>query len=153
MVDRVKGRKKVADVRETALSHVSLLGVRAKDPIALVDKVASGLPFRAIEEFRKQTGFPSKLVGEWIQVPVRTIARRKSSGKLGPAESDRLVRASRVFGLALDLFEGDRPAARRWLLAPRAALGGRSPFELAKTEVGAREVEAFITRLEHGVHT
>jgi uncharacterized protein (DUF2384 family) len=31
------------------------------------------------------------------------------------------------------------------------ALGGVSPFEMAKTEVGALEVENLITRIEHGV--
>jgi len=31
------------------------------------------------------------------------------------------------------------------------ALGGVIPFELARTEVGAREVEMLIGRIEHGV--
>ena len=57
----------------------------------------------------------------------------------------------RVFGRALELFEGDSQAAERWLSSPRAALGGATPLELAKTEAGAREVEALIGRLEHGV--
>jgi uncharacterized protein (DUF2384 family) len=31
------------------------------------------------------------------------------------------------------------------------ALGGASPFEMARTEVGTREVEHLIARAEHGV--
>jgi uncharacterized protein (DUF2384 family) len=31
------------------------------------------------------------------------------------------------------------------------ALGGRSPFDMARTEVGAREVERLLVRFEHGV--
>ena len=57
----------------------------------------------------------------------------------------------RVLGKALELFEGDSRAAERWLSSPKAGLGGAVPSELAKTEAGAREVEALIGRLEHGV--
>ena len=60
-------------------------------------------------------------------------------------------RAERVFGKAQKLFEGDARAAERWLSSPKAGLGGAVPSELAETEAGAREVEALIGRLEHGV--
>lgn len=68
-------------------------------------------------------------------------------------ESDRLVRASRIFGRALSLCEGDRDAAKHWLSEPQKALGGTVPLILARTEVGALEVERLIGRLEHGVFT
>lgn len=64
---------------------------------------------------------------------------------------ESVLRASRILGLATDLFDGDRAAARRWMVAPRTVLGGKAPLELATTDVGAREVEALIGRLEHGV--
>jgi uncharacterized protein (DUF2384 family) len=38
-------------------------------------------------------------------------------------------------------------------MAPQRALGGAVPLEIAKTEVGAREVEQIIGRLEQGVFT
>ena len=60
-------------------------------------------------------------------------------------------RYERFFDEALELFEGDAQAAERWLSSPKAALGGAVPSELAETGVGAREVEALIGRLEHGV--
>jgi putative toxin-antitoxin system antitoxin component (TIGR02293 family) len=81
------------------------------------------------------------------------MARRRREGRLLPAESDRLLRAARVWGLALELFEGDADAARRWLAAPSRALGGKPPLEVARTEIGAREVEQLVGRLEHGAIT
>ena len=60
---------------------------------------------------------------------------------------------SRIFGRALELFEGDAEAARQWLATPQGALGGERPMVLAKTDLGAREVEALVERLEHGVLT
>jgi len=59
--------------------------------------------------------------------------------------------AGRVFGRALELFDGDTKAARRWLSNPQPVLGGGRLLEHAENEVGAREVEAAIGRIEHGV--
>jgi putative toxin-antitoxin system antitoxin component (TIGR02293 family) len=62
-----------------------------------------------------------------------------------------LIRGARIFAMTLELFEGDMEATRRWLTAPQIALGGETPIEYASTDLGAREVEALIGRLEHGV--
>ena len=68
-----------------------------------------------------------------------------------PDESDRLVRLARVFSRAIELYGGDSEGAQAWLMRPNRALGGASPFEMAKTEVGAGEVERLISQIEHGV--
>ena len=77
--------------------------------------------------------------------------RRKASGKLTTEESERLLRIAGIFEDAVDLFEGDVPAAVNWLTTPRKALGDRPPLSYARTEPGAREVENLIGRLEHGI--
>ena len=41
---------------------------------------------------------------------------------------------------------------RRWLRSPALGLGGAVPLEF-KTEVGAREVENLLGRIEHGVYS
>jgi len=56
-----------------------------------------------------------------------------------------------LFGLALALFEGDPAVAADWLTRPQPGLGGAVPIDLAKTGLGAREVETLLGRLEHGV--
>jgi putative toxin-antitoxin system antitoxin component (TIGR02293 family) len=56
-----------------------------------------------------------------------------------------------LFANTLELFEGDRDAATDWLTTAQPALGGIVPLDLAKSEVGAREVERLVGRLEHGV--
>jgi putative toxin-antitoxin system antitoxin component (TIGR02293 family) len=79
------------------------------------------------------------------------LARRKKAGRFEQLESERLLRLGLVFEKSLDLFEGDRAAAGRWLNAPIKGLGGQTPLALTQTELGAREVEDLIGRLEHGV--
>lgn len=132
-------------------SFVALLGLRTYEPLKIAARVARGLPFSSLERFQRNTAFSSNELAALIRLPARTWARRKESGKLEPDESDRLVRGSRVFGRALELFEGDPVAARAWLMEPQPLLGNAAPFTLAATDVGALEVERVIGRLEHGV--
>jgi len=131
--------------------YVALLGLRSYQPLALDRQVRKGLGYSTFSRFQRNTGLPATTLAELIQVPTRTLARRKTEGRFAPEESDRLVRASRLFGRAMELFEGNAPEARAWLIAPQAALGGRLPLELGRTDVGAAEVENLIGRLEHGI--
>jgi putative toxin-antitoxin system antitoxin component (TIGR02293 family) len=80
-----------------------------------------------------------------------TLRRRKLDGRLRADESDRLVRLARIFDQAFDLFAGNAEQARGWLTSSQPALHGATPLEYAATEIGAREVESLIGRLEHGI--
>jgi len=128
-----------------------LLGLRKTDPLSLAAAVRSGFTYGVLDRFSRETELPLSALGALIHIPGRTLVRRKTEGRLQPEESDRLLRASRMFGLAIDLFEGDRVAALQWLSTAHRALGDETPMDLIQTDVGAREVENLIGRLEHGV--
>ena len=130
---------------------MDILGLPTSDTPGLIRQIKKGLPFTAWEHFVQVTAIPSDLAANIVQVPLRTLSRRKEEGRLHPDESDRLVRIARVFALALELFSQDRDATRRWLTSASVALGGATPLEYASTELGSREVEALIGRLEHGI--
>jgi putative toxin-antitoxin system antitoxin component (TIGR02293 family) len=132
-------------------SHVVLLGLETFDSVQLLRSIERGLPYRAFERLIANTTLSSDDALLLINIPQRTLTRRKHRGRFYEDESDRLVRASRIFGRALSLFEGDHDAAKRWLSEPQRALGGEIPLGLARTEVGALEVERLIGRLEYGV--
>jgi putative toxin-antitoxin system antitoxin component (TIGR02293 family) len=131
--------------------YVTLLGLSTWDAAGLHERVQAGLSYAALERLRRVLDVPLSRFAELIWIAPRTVARRREAGRLRPEESDRLLRMARVTGLALQLFEGDLAEARRWLLSPQPALGGESPADLARTEVGAREVEHLIGRLERGI--
>lgn len=132
--------------------YATLLGERRGfDTPSLLAKVQAGLPYRAIEHLQRNLDLPMSRLAEVVDIRPRTLSRRKEEGRLEPDESDRLLRASRVFGRALELFEADAAEARAWLGRPQRALGGAVPLDLLRTELGAREVEDLIGRLEQGV--
>ena len=131
--------------------YAALLGLTNFDAAALRDRVEAGFSYSALERVRKALDISTSQVAELIWVPARTLARRRKAKRLRPDESDRLLRLTRIVGLTLRLFEGDLTESRRWLLAPHPALGEESPLGMATTEIGAREVEHLIGRLEHGI--
>lgn len=132
-------------------AYAILLGLEPADGASMVARVEEGFPYQALERLRGNVGLSREALAELVQIKPRTLDRRREGGRLRPEESDRLLRAARVFGGAISLFEGDADAARAWLSSPQRALGGAVPLEMARTEVGAREVENLVGRLEHGV--
>ena len=143
----------VAEETASEYAFVALVGLRAEDPIGIFKAVQRGLSYSAIETFQKRSGFSTSEIADAVVITARTLARRKEQGRLEAEESDRLLRVARVFAKAVDLFDGDVDQARAWLSAPQRALGGVVPLVLARTDLGAREVEALAERLEHGVLT
>lgn len=131
----------------------SLLGVDTIDNLKLAKKVESGLSFDAFERVGRVSGLSTEALRGAIRIAPRTLARRRQEKKLSPEESDRLVSLSRLLSMAIELFEGDVRAGLNWFTTKNRALGGITPIAAASTEVGSREVEALIGRLEHGVFT
>lgn len=131
--------------------YAALLGLEQFEFEQLQARVAKGFSYRTLERLQKNLDLPLSELAELVLISPRTLARRKQEGKLLPEESDRLLRISRVFAKALELFEGDAPAAGAWLEQKQPALGGAVPLTLARTELGSREVELLIERLEQGV--
>ena len=146
-------RQIVRDKRGGPHFYVRLLGFNSFEPTFILDKVESGFSYKTFERLQRNLAFPHGELAKLVQISPRTLARRREQGRLTAEESDRLLRVSRVFGKALALFDGDVDAARTWFSVPVPALANRSPQDVSSTEVGAREVENLVGRLEHGVYS
>jgi putative toxin-antitoxin system antitoxin component (TIGR02293 family) len=81
-----------------------------------------------------------------------TLHRRKLQGRIDKEESEKLVRYQRLLQRAEELF-GDAARARDWLTHKQVGLNNAVPLEFAKTEIGAREVENLLGRIEYGVYS
>jgi putative toxin-antitoxin system antitoxin component (TIGR02293 family) len=131
-------------------AYVVLLGMDYFDLPSILKAVEKGFPWKTFERFVKNIGLPADQVARLIAIPPRTLARRKAEKRFSSDESDRLLRAARVFAKTLKLFDGDRAAATDWLTMPLRALRA-IPLEVARTDIGAREVENVIGALENGM--
>lgn len=109
-----------------------------------------GVPYKALESAREAVGLSREEVCTTLGIPPRTLAWRKRASRLTAQESDRMYRLAHVLAKAVTVLRGSEKAAR-WLRKPNRALGDASPLSRLDTEVGTRQVEAVLGRLEHGV--
>jgi putative toxin-antitoxin system antitoxin component (TIGR02293 family) len=118
----------------------------------LLDALRAGLPVRELERLQASLAVPMEKLATLLGISKATLHRRKAAGRLDQAESDRVVRFARLMGKATEVLESEE-GARQWLGSPQYGLGGAVPLEFAETEVGAREVEDLLGRIEHGVYS
>lgn len=127
---------------------------RAADfsPSKLIAALRVGLPVRELDELQASLGVPMEKLFPMLGISKATFHRRKTGGRLDPGESDRVVRFARLLGQAVKVF-GDLEDARLWITSPQFGLGGAVPLDYAQTEIGAREVENLLGRIEYGVYS
>lgn len=135
-----------ADEEENPPSAV----LREPEAAYVIDHVRVGLPMEEFQAMRGELGLTEERLADLLGMSRATLHRRKKAGHLDRAESDRLVRYARLFTKASAALGGAK-SARSWLAAPAVAFRGEAPLDFADTEVGAREVEALLGRIEHGV--
>ncbi len=121
-------------------------------PSEIIERLKAGLPVQELDELRSDLDLPMDKLVPMLGISKATLHRRKVTGKLDVVESDRVVRFARLLGKAAAVMESVE-AGRRWLSSPQVGLGGSTPLEYAQTEVGAREVENLLGRIEYGVYS
>lgn len=153
MGERARARSDAPETPGGSLDGLKILGLRARSTLELLEKVERGFSYATFVRLQRAIDVPAQDLADFVQIPARTLLRRKETGRLHSDESDRVLRVSRLLERAIELFEGNAAAARNWLASPAKALAGHTPLDFARTEAGAREVESLIGRLEHGVDT
>jgi putative toxin-antitoxin system antitoxin component (TIGR02293 family) len=118
----------------------------------LVRRIQKGLPFSELQALRKQLDLPLDDLASKLSISRATLHRRKSGGRLSPDESDKVVRFSRLLEHAASVF-GNVEKGRAWLKFPQYGLGGAVPLDYAKTEIGAREVDNLLGRIDYDVYS
>jgi putative toxin-antitoxin system antitoxin component (TIGR02293 family) len=135
---------------KTTSSKLSVLSEELKkntlaSEIAMSQTIMSGI---LVEQVIADKVFADHLVQSGI-IPRRTLqyAQENNMQRFTPAQSERIMRALRISGLAKEAF-GDK--ADEWLDRPTTVFSGTTPAEMLVTEAGARAVEMFIGQLSHG---
>jgi len=118
--------------------------------IELRERIKRGLPYRSLESVRVRLQLSVPEAASVLHMPARTLARRRQTRKLDADESDRLYRVARVAAQAFAVF-GTEEKAATWLRRPNRALSDEVPLLLLDTDVGVRQVEDVLGRIEHGV--
>lgn len=134
----------------TVLGGPAVFGEQVSTSAELHGKLRAGLPHAALETLMTRFDLRRDEISQILHLPLRTIARRKRERRLQADESDRLCRLARIAAHTEDVLGGPAKAAR-WLRAPNRALGGVPPLSLLDTDLGTRQVEEVLGRIEHGI--
>lgn len=137
---------------KTAMMERKPPKMKATHPTELVRRIQKGLPFSELKALRKQLDLPLDELASKLSISRATLHRRKGGGRLSTEESDKVVRFSRLLEHAANVF-GDVEKGRAWLKFPQHGLGGAVPLDYAKTEVGAREVDNLLGRIDYDVYS
>ena len=121
-------------------------------PAKLVEELLLGLPIGELDQLQASLAVPKDKLALMLGLSKATLRRRMDSGRLKTWESDRVVRFARLMGKAAQVLDSE-DNARRWLNSPQIGLGGAVPLQYAETELGAREVEDLLGRIEYGVYS
>ncbi len=121
-------------------------------PSELIAAVKAGIETRVFVDLARRLGVSEAHLGEVAGIAPSTLTRRKRSGTLVPAESEHVLRLAALFERATQVFEDESDAAD-WLRTPNLALGDVAPLAMADTELGAREVDDLLGRIEYGVYS
>ena len=133
----------------SVLGGEKTLGRRVRSLDDLRRLVEDGLPLESLAKVVDRVSEPGA-AGElrYRVVPKATLHRRRQH--LSLEESERLERLARVTALAEDTWEDDA-LAHEFLRSAQPQLGNARPLDLVRTELGARQVEELLMKLEYGL--
>ena len=135
---------------EALLGGRRVLQTKPRTVLDWVSVIRRGISSAAVDSLSKTLRVTHSELAVALDIPERTLARRKKEGRLNSEESAKLVRLARVVKRAEDVFE-NLDAALDWLKSPNATLSGQTPLSLLDTDIGAESVMDTLGRIAHGV--
>ena len=97
---------------EGVVMQVESIGIRSRDIDDLILKVRKGLPVSSFEELGRRLGVSDGFLSRIVDIPKRTLTRRKQQGRFNGQESEKVLRIGRLYDKAIEVFE-DAEAAEK----------------------------------------
>ncbi|MCL4526580.1 MAG: DUF2384 domain-containing protein [Gammaproteobacteria bacterium] len=137
-------------VEHVLLERSGILPGFPTNTLQLVQVIRSGIPASSVDSVCSVLHLSQAELASLLDIPLRTLSRRKREGALNSEESAKIIRLARVIERAGEVFES-RDLAIDWLNSKNAALSGLTPLSLMDTDVGTESVLDTLGRIEHGV--
>lgn len=132
------------------LGGTELLHAEVRGDNDLEELVRSGIPAESVRTLATATLTTLTALQDLAGIDRGTFARRaRTKSRLKIDESDRIARFARIANRAIEVMGREQGLA--WLRARNPALGDRIPIELVRTDIGAKQVEQVLGRIEYGV--
>jgi putative toxin-antitoxin system antitoxin component (TIGR02293 family) len=137
-------------IEPASIAEILGLGQTIRTVRDLEFAVSAGLPKSALERLSTRLYRDRRTASAYKFKVVPQATWKRRSRRLSVEESERTERLARVLAAAEYVWD-DRDLAREWMSKPHRELGDRTPLETARTELGARRVEAVLEKLYFGL--
>jgi len=133
------------------LGGPKVLGQTVKDSLAMSNLIIQGLPVKAAMVLKQRLNIPVESYFAAIGISKKQFERYTEDDHLPIKIGDQVFRLAKIYKLAMEVFEDNSTSAITWLREPQPGLSNEPPLSLLRTEVGAREVEELLYRIEYGM--
>ncbi|MDE3195955.1 MAG: DUF2384 domain-containing protein [Acidobacteriota bacterium] len=133
-----------------SIAEILGLGHSIRTVRELESAVSAGLPKRSLERLSSRLYEDPRTASAYKFQVVPPATWKRRTRRLSVDESERTERIARVLAAAEYVWD-DRDEAREWMNQPHRELDGQTPLDAARTELGARRVEALLDQLFFGL--
>jgi putative toxin-antitoxin system antitoxin component (TIGR02293 family) len=137
-------------IAPASIAEILGLGTAIRTVEELETAVAAGLPKRSLERLSARLYADRRTASAYKFKVVPQATWKRRTKRLSVDESEKTERLARVLAAAEHVWD-DREQARQWMSKPHRELGGKTPLEAARTELGARRVESLLDKLYFGL--
>lgn len=131
-----------------------LLGLKpgvAADELRLFRTIRRGLPLHSLRRVQGTIAPGNQNVRRLFISDTTLRKRRRRGARLSPLQSQKVVRAARIWLMAMNVY-GEGGKARAFLLSPHPMLDQEQPLSLVvENDVGAELVETLLGRLKYTI--
>lgn len=127
--------------------------IRDNNVPKLIECVEAGVSRSVVKSLPAALGATHSLLADLLDISEKSIQRLMKTSLHAVVSrqiSERTVRLMQIRQKAVDVFENEEQALA-WLIEPNEAFAGRSPLVHARTELGCRQIETVLDRIDHGV--
>jgi putative toxin-antitoxin system antitoxin component (TIGR02293 family) len=132
------------------IAEILGLGAAIQTVSELEKAVSAGLPKRSLEKLSARLYQDRRVASAYKFKVVPQATWKRRTKRLSVEESERTERLARVLAQAEYVWD-DRDQAREWMSQSHRELADRTPLDVARTELGARRVEAVLDKLFYGL--
>lgn len=127
--------------------------VRDNNVDELIVSVEEGVPGSVVKDLPDAMRATRTVIADLLDISEKSIQRLIKSGlhkSVSRQIGERSIRLLQIRQKAIDVFESE-DRALGWLNEPNAAFSGQTPLVHARTELGCRQIETVLDRIDHGV--
>ena len=105
-----------------------------------------------ISDFQEETGLETGLMMKALGMKKSYFYAIRQGGSLKDREKDALIAISQILEKGKGVFDGSEEDLQSFLHTPNENLGNIRPVELLETEIGRKELNKALDRIDYGIY-